>query len=94
MDRGHLLELIEPMLKDFKDEVAKLRSAGATQADIDRMLDKFERAYAPEEDDEGKLVVAILRQAASQRTCCPALATSANRRSFWSKTAGGTLLAA
>ena len=45
-------------------EIAKMRSEGATQAEIDRMLDAFEEVYAPDEDAEGKLVVAVLRQAA------------------------------
>ena len=31
---------------------------------IDRMLDEFEEVYAPDEDAEGKLVMAVLRQAA------------------------------
>jgi hypothetical protein len=67
MDRSHLLRLIEPMLSDFKNEIAKLRAVGATQADIQHMLDKFERAYAADDDGEGIFVVAILRQAALQQ---------------------------
>jgi hypothetical protein len=31
---------------------------------FDLMLDEFEEVYAPDEDDEGKLVIAVLRQAA------------------------------
>ena len=31
---------------------------GATQTEIDLMLDEFEEVYAPEDDDEGKLVMA------------------------------------
>ena len=61
MDRGHLLQIIQPMLAGFKLEIAKMRSEGATQAEIDLMLDEFEEVYA--DDAEGKLVMAVLRQA-------------------------------
>ena len=64
MDRTPLLQMIQPMLAGFKLEIAKMRSQGATQAEIDLMLDEFEEAYAPDDDDEGKLVIAVLRQAA------------------------------
>jgi hypothetical protein len=64
MDPGHLLQIIQRMLAGFKLEIAKMRSEGATQAEIDLMLDEFEEAYAPDEDNEGKLVIAVLRQAA------------------------------
>ena len=64
MDPGHLLQIIQRMLADFKLEIAKMRSEGATQAEIDLMLDEFEEVYAPDDDAEGKLVVAVLRQAA------------------------------
>ena len=64
MDRGHLLQIIQPMLAGFKLEIAEMRSEGATQAEIDRMLDEFEEVYAPDENAEGRLVVAVLRQAA------------------------------
>jgi hypothetical protein len=61
MDRSHLLKIIEPMLIDFKQEIAKMRSAGATQTEIDQMLDNFESAYGSDEDAEGKLVISVLR---------------------------------
>ena len=64
MDRDQLLRMIKPMLAGFKLEIAKMRSEGATQADIDLMLDEFEEIYAPDHDVEGKLVLAVLRQAA------------------------------
>jgi len=64
MDRDCLLKVIEPMLADFKLEIAKMRSEGATQFDIDLLLDELEEVYAPDDDAEGKLVIAILRQAA------------------------------
>jgi hypothetical protein len=64
MDPGHLLQIIRRMLADFKFDIAKMRSEGATQAEIDLMLDEVEEAYAPDDDDEGKLVIAVLRQAA------------------------------
>jgi hypothetical protein len=64
MDQGHLLQMIQPMLARFKREIAKMRSEGATQAEIDLMLDEFEEDYAADDDAEGKLVMAVLRQAA------------------------------
>ena len=36
MDPGHLLQIIQPMLAGFKLEIAKMRSEGATQAEIDQ----------------------------------------------------------
>ena len=62
MERDHLLRLLAPMLANFKQELQALREAGATQADIERMLDRFEQSYV--EDEESRLVVEILRQAA------------------------------
>jgi hypothetical protein len=64
MSRGKILEVLQPMLADFKREIAEMRLAGASQADIDRMLDEFEEAYAADGDVEGELVIAVLRQAA------------------------------
>ena len=52
------------MLGGFKLEIAKMRLEGATQAEIDLMLDEFEEVYAADDDAEGKLVLAVLRQAA------------------------------
>ena len=62
MDPDHLLAMLEPMLANFKRELEELRAAGATQSDIERMLDDFEERYAA--DEESRLVVEILRQAA------------------------------
>ena len=64
MDRCQLLQIIQPMLAGFKLEIAKMRSEGATQTEIDLMLDEFEEAYAADDDAEGKLVMAVLREAA------------------------------
>ena len=64
MDHDRLLQIIQAMLVGFKLEIAKMRSEGATQLEIDLMLDEFEEIYAPDDDDEGKLVMAVLRQAA------------------------------
>jgi hypothetical protein len=62
MDPDHLLALLKPMLASFMRELEELRAAGATQSDVERMLDDFERRYAV--DEESKLVVEVLRQAA------------------------------
>jgi hypothetical protein len=64
MEPGHLLQIIQPMLVGFKLDIAKMRSEGATQIEIDLMLDEFEEVYAPDESDDGKLVIAVLRLAA------------------------------
>ena len=66
MDRDHLLQVVQPMLVAFKREIAKMRSDGATQAEIDQMLDELQEAYSRDANAEGRLVVAVLRQAASQ----------------------------
>jgi hypothetical protein len=61
MDPRRLLQIIQPMLAGFKLDIANMRSEGATQAEIDLMIDEFDEVYA--HDDEGKLVIAVLRQA-------------------------------
>jgi hypothetical protein len=66
MDETQLLKILEPMMAAFKREIADMRKAGASQADINEMLDRFEKVYAPDDDDEGNLVVAVLREAAKQ----------------------------
>ena len=66
MDRDHLLQIVQPMLVAFKREIAKMRSDGATQAKINQMLDELEEAYSRDANAEGRLVVAVLRQAARQ----------------------------
>jgi hypothetical protein len=66
MDRDHLLQIVQPMLVAFKREIAKMRSDGATHAEIDQMLDELEEAYSRDANAEGRLVVAVLRQAARQ----------------------------
>ena len=48
----------------LKREIATMRPEGATQAEIDLMLDEFEEIYARDDDAEGKLVMALLREAA------------------------------
>ena len=62
MDPRRLLQIVQPMLAGFKLDIANMRSEGATQAEIDLMLDEFDEVYA--HDDERKLVIAVLRHAA------------------------------
>ena len=62
MDPRRVLQIVQPMLAGFKLDIADMRSEGATQAEIDLMLDEFDEVYA--HDDEGKFVIAVLRQAA------------------------------
>ena len=64
MDRAHLLHIVQPMLGRFKLEIAKMRAEGATHAEIDLMLDELGELYGLEDDEEGKIIMAVLRQAA------------------------------
>lgn len=57
MDESRLLKIREPMMADFKREFAKMRTAGATEAKIDAMLDRFEEIYGSDNGD-GKLIMA------------------------------------
>ena len=62
--RNQILNILKSMMADFKGEISELRAEGASQTDMDAMLDEFEEAYAPRNDAEGKLVIAVLREAA------------------------------
>ena len=68
MDRDHLLQIVQPMLVAFRHEITKMRSDGATQAEIAQMLDELDEAYSRDDDAEGRLVVAVLREAARQQS--------------------------
>jgi hypothetical protein len=61
---NRILNILKPMMADFKGVISELRAEGASQADIDAMLDELEEAYASSNDPEGKLVIAVLREAA------------------------------
>jgi hypothetical protein len=76
MESGHLLQIIQPMLAGFKLDIAELIRKARLK--IDLMLDEFEEVYAPDDDDEGKLVIAVLRQAA--RPIGSALGRRSNHR--------------
>jgi hypothetical protein len=62
--RNQILNILKSMMADFKGEISELRAEGASQTDIDTMRDEFEEAYAPCNEVEGKLVIAVLREAA------------------------------
>ena len=62
--RNQIFNILEPMMADFKGEISELRAEGASQAEIDAMLDELEEAYASTDNPEGKLVIAVLREAA------------------------------
>ena len=58
--RNQILNILEPMMADFKGgEISELRAEGASQAEIDAMLDELEEAYASTDNPEGKLVIAF-----------------------------------
>ena len=62
--RNQILNILKSMMADFKGAISEFRTEGASQADIEAMLDEFEEAYASSDDAEGKLVIAVLREAA------------------------------
>jgi hypothetical protein len=64
MDRSQLMELARRMFIEFKDEFDALRAEGASQTEIDAIVDEFEELYSPGADAESDLVMAVLRQAA------------------------------
>ena len=66
MDRNHLMQMVQPMLAGFKLEIATMRSGGPPSRN-DLMLDEFEKVYAPDDDAEGKLVVAVLSKPLGSR---------------------------
>ena len=62
--RNQILNILEPMMVDFKREINEMRAEGASQNEIEAMLDELEACYARSDNAEGKLVLAILREAA------------------------------
>ena len=62
-----ILNILGPMMVDFKKEIAEMRAEGASETEIETMLNELETHYA-NDSDEGKLVVAVLREAARPRT--------------------------
>ena len=58
-----ILNILGPMMMEFKREISKMRAKGASEIEIDAMLDELETHYATD-DAEGKLVLAVLREAA------------------------------
>ena len=62
--RNQILNILEPMMVDFKREINEMRAEGASQNEIEAMLDELEACYARSDNAEGKLVLAVLREAA------------------------------
>ena len=58
-----ILNILGPMMMEFKREISEMRAKGASEIEIDAMLDELETHYATD-DAEGKLVLAVLREAA------------------------------
>ena len=61
---SHILKILQRMLVDFKREIDAMRGEGASQTEIEAMLDELEARYARGDNAEGKLVLAVLREAA------------------------------
>ena len=49
-----ILNILEPMMADFKGEISELRAEGASQAEIDAMLDELEEVYASSDNPRAK----------------------------------------
>jgi hypothetical protein len=64
MELNGLSECLQRMMAGFEEDLATMRASGASQQEIEAMLDRFERIYAPSGDAEGKLVMDVLRKAA------------------------------
>lgn len=62
-----ILNILGPMMVDFKREIVEMRAEGASETEIETMLNELETHYA-NRTPEGKLVVAVLREAARFRT--------------------------
>jgi hypothetical protein len=58
-----ILNILGPMMVEFKREINEMRAEGASQTEIEAMLDELEAHYAID-NAEGKLVLAVLREAA------------------------------
>ena len=62
--RKQIMNIIEPMMVDFKREINEMRAEGASQNEIEAMLDELEACYTRSDNAEGTLVLAVLREAA------------------------------
>jgi hypothetical protein len=62
--RNQILNILVHMMADFKQEINKIRAEGASQTEIVAMLEEFEARYACSDNAEGKLVLAVLWEAA------------------------------
>ena len=60
--RKQILNILEPMMVDFKREIKEMRAEGASQTEIEAMLDELDARCS--DNAEGKLVLAVLREAA------------------------------
>ena len=58
--------ILKRMMVDFKRMINEMRAEGASETEIEVMLDELEACYACSDNAEGKLVLAVLREAA----CC------------------------
>jgi hypothetical protein len=63
--RCFVLRIIEPILTEFKREVAQRRANGATEAEIEAMLSRIETTNRPVMDaDQLQYFMSLFRQAA------------------------------
>jgi hypothetical protein len=58
-----ILNILGQMMVEFKREINEMRAEGASETEIESMLDELEAHYATD-NAEGKLVLAVLREAA------------------------------
>jgi hypothetical protein len=63
--RCFVLRIIEPILTEFKREVAQRRANGATEAEIEAMLSRIETTNRPVMDaDQLQYFMSLFREAA------------------------------
>jgi hypothetical protein len=63
--RCFVLRIIEPILTEFKREVAQRRANGATEAEIEAMLSQIETTNRPVMDaDQFQYLMSLFREAA------------------------------
>ena len=62
--RNQILSILQRMMVDFKQMINEMRAEGASENEIEVMLDELGARYACSDNAEAVLVLAVLREAA------------------------------
>ena len=62
-----IMNILAPMMVEFKREINEMRAAGASETEIEVILGELDARFASD-DAEGKLVLTVLREAARLRS--------------------------